>query len=392
MHVLYVIDSLDRSGGAEQALAAMTPHLIARGVALDIAYLRERDGLRDELVDAGATVFPVVREGRPGRAVALTRLVRRRRPDLVHTTLFEADLAGRTAAVLARTPVVSSLVNIAYGPDQLASPGISNRRLMAARLADATSAQGVRRFHVLTEHVADTMAARLRVRRSRMDVVPRGRSTDLLSLRTPARAGRVRASLSISPDVPVLVAAARHEYQKGLDVLVAALVDVQRAAPSARLVIAGREGRLTADLQQMARASGSEESVLFLGARPDVLDLIAAADVFVAPSRWEGLGSAVVEAMGIGTPIVASDVAAIRETTGGTAALVPAGDPGRLAVAIVSSLTDRSAAVKRSRAAQRRFRERYTIDTVSDQMVAFYERSLAGGTRPGTRRPSAGPP
>ena len=136
MHVLYVIDSLDRPGGAEQALAAMAPPLVAAGVRLDIAYLTERPGFQDDLRAAGAEVFPVIESDRRRRTRGLASLVRERRPDLVHTTLYEADLAGRVAATMTRTPVVSSLVNVAYGPEHRNAP--ASRRSRCGRPRPST--------------------------------------------------------------------------------------------------------------------------------------------------------------------------------------------------------------------------------------------------------------
>src|SRR4051812_42694368 len=112
MRLLYVIDSLAR-GGAEASLAAMAPGLIDRGVELHVVYLHEADAFRSQLETAGARVVSLA-PTRSGRSrfqnVATTaRLVRELRPDLVHTTLFEADIAGRPAARLVKTPVVSSL-------------------------------------------------------------------------------------------------------------------------------------------------------------------------------------------------------------------------------------------------------------------------------------------
>jgi glycosyltransferase involved in cell wall biosynthesis len=378
LHVLYAIDSLDRPGGAEQALAAMAPHLVASGVTLDIAYLTERPGFQDDLRKAGAQVYPVLEPGRLPRARALAGLIRDRRPDLVHTTLYEADLAGRWAAAATRTRVVSSLVNVAYGQEHRDAPGLSARKVRAAQAADAASCRTVHRFHALTDYVAGIMARRLLIRRSRIDVVPRGRDLAVLGERTPERRLRVRQGLGLADDVPMVVAAARHEYQKGLDTLVGAFAAIRRAHPRAQLVVAGREGTATDLIRCRAREGGVTDCVHLLGSRTDVPDLIAAADVFVAPSRWEGLGSAVLEAMGIGTPVVAGDVAAIRETiTGEGALLVPVSDPTALARAVVDVLDDPTAAASRAEVASSRFRSRNTIQRVNEAMLAFYERALA---------------
>src|SRR5262245_51168146 len=95
----------------------MAPRLVERGVDLDVAILFHREGVQDELVEAGAKIFPVaLGEGRPRRVRKLMALMRDRRPDLVHTTLFESDVAGRIAARLAGTPAVSSFVTESYGP------------------------------------------------------------------------------------------------------------------------------------------------------------------------------------------------------------------------------------------------------------------------------------
>jgi hypothetical protein len=109
LRVLYVIDSL-APGGAEVSLAAMAPGLIERGVQLDVVTLISRPGVQEQLRDAGATVTEL--QGRRSswwRQVSA--LTREQRPDLVHTTLFEADIAGRVGARANRVPVVSTLAN-----------------------------------------------------------------------------------------------------------------------------------------------------------------------------------------------------------------------------------------------------------------------------------------
>lgn len=378
MHVLYVIDSVSRVGGAEQGLVAMAPRLVRAGVRLDVAYLRESPGgFQPELTTAGAGVFGVHRPGRGGELAALRRLVRERRPDLVHTTLYESDVLGRLAALSAGVPVVSSLVNSSYGPEHLAARGLNPWKVRAAQAVDAATAQGTRRFHALTRYVAGAMARRLRVPGDRIDVVPRGRDPELLGTVTPQRRAAVRAALGLPADVPVVLAAARQQYQKGLDVLVEAWPAVRRAEPEAVLLLAGSEGGETARLEALAAAAGN---VRFLGARDDVFDLMAAADAFAVPSRWEGLGSAAMEAMGVGVPLVCADVPALRETVGSEeyARMVAPERPAELAAALVDTLEDRAAARVRAKSARARFLATFTLQQVSSRMVGFYERSLRG--------------
>jgi glycosyltransferase involved in cell wall biosynthesis len=380
VRVLYLIDSL-AAGGAERSLAALAPAYRERGVDLTVAYLHERPGVRGELEAAGATVRSLAGGTGPGGAVWRTcRLVAADRPDLVHTTLFEADLVGRTAAWLTRVPVVSSLVNAAYGGEQAHAPGLRRWKLRAAQALDATTARRVVRFHAISDHVAETMAQRLGVPRGRIDVVPRGRDAASLGTRAPDRRDAARAALGLSPGAPMVLAAARHEHQKGLDVLLEAFPAVLERVPGARLVIAGRAGNQTSRLERTAERLRLGSRVSFLGARGDVPELLCAADLFVVPSRWEGLGSVLLEAMALEAPIVASDLPAVREvvTDEVTALLVPPDRPDALATVVAATLADPAAAVNRARRARRRFLEWYGIDRVADEMLRFYRHALAG--------------
>ena len=211
MRVLTVIDSLDASGGAERSLAAMAPELVSAGIDLHVAYLRERPrSIAEQLVHSGAEVHSLVgRGGRASDTLRAARLVRAVRPDLVHTTLFEADQAGRIGARAAGRPVVTSLVNVAYGVDQSTTPGLARWKVRAAQTTDALTARAAVRFHAITAHVADVMAARLRLPRDRIDVIYRGRDPRDLGRRTDERRARVRRELGLNDQQPVVLAVGR---------------------------------------------------------------------------------------------------------------------------------------------------------------------------------------
>lgn len=392
MRVLYVIDSL-AGGGAEHSLAAMAPHLVAGGIDLEVAYLQERSGLHEQLRAAGVRLFSLAGEGgRAGWVRRARRLILERRPALVHTTLFEADLAGRTAAFLTRTSVVSSLVNDAYGPHHVHDPGLNPWKVRAAQLADLLTARFVRRFHAISGAVADSMSRRLLIPPDRIEVIPRGRDPVSLGVRTPTRRAAVRGRLEVPESTPLIVAAARHEWQKGLDVLLEAMPRILAQVPDAHLLIAGREGRATPRLIHVCMRLGLANRVSFLGPRGDVPDLLCAADVFVLASRWEGLGSVLIEAMALETPIVATDLPAVREAVGGSgvAVLVPPDDPAALASGVVRTLRHPGAAAERASQGRRRFLDHFTVERVAARMSAFYATSLnepEGGTASLDRTP-----
>ena len=382
VHILYLIPGLDGSGGAERAVAALAGPYQQRGVQLDVVTFNGRDGLAGEVEAAGATVLTLPAASMPKLAIEVRGLVRARRPDLVHTTLFDADLPGRVGARLGGVPVVSSLVNVAYGPEQRANPALTTWKLEVARAADRGTAKLARRFHALSAHVATVMGRRLGIPADHIDVVPRGRDAGLLGEPSEQRRASVRAALGVDASCPLVVAAARHEYQKGLDVVIRAWPEVRRAEPGARLLIGGRRGSETALLERLIaeqRAGvGSDPGIEMIGARDDVPDLLGAADAFVVPSRWEGLGSILVEAMALGAPVVASDVGPIPEVVGESwARLVPPDDPPALAAAVVATLRQSpDERLRRAAVARHRFSSRFTLDAVADAMVAFYARAL----------------
>jgi glycosyltransferase involved in cell wall biosynthesis len=378
VRVLYLIESL-APGGAESSLAALAPFYPERGVELEVAYLHDRPGLHDRLRAAGAPLTSLAGPGgRRGWIRRAVQLVRERRPDLVHTTLFEADIAGRLAAVRSRVPVVSSLVNVGYGPEQRQDPGIRAWRLLGTQVADIATARVVRRFHAVSHEVAVVMSRRLLLPRSRIDVVPRGRDPRVLGARAPERRARARAELGAGPDDRLLLAVARQEYQKGLDVLLRALPLVRAEFPQARLLVAGREGNQTAALEALIGELRLGDGVTFLGARPDVPDLLCAADVFVFPTRREGFPGAVLEAMAMEAPIVATSIPTVSEAVvaGQHALLVPVDDAEALAAATLAALRSPEAARQRAQAARTRFYDNFTIERAADGMVALYETAL----------------
>lgn len=378
VHLVYVIDSLVASGGAEQSLAQLALRWVAAGVRVDVVELHARPGLQDRLRAGGVAVHTVAAP-RQRRVQDLRRLLRRLSPDLVHTTLWEADVFGRLAARAAGIPVVSSLVNTSYGREEYGNPLVPSYRLAGAQALDAATAALARRVHAVSEHVARTTGPRLLVPSSRIDVVPRGRDPLRLGTRTAERRATVRARLGLDDDARVVLAAARHEHAKGLDVLMEALPTV----PGAVLLLAGREGNATPDLLARIARHGLTDRVHLLGVRDDVADLMVAADVVAVPSRREGMPGTVLEAMALQAPLVAADIPTVREVLidDRHGLLVPPERPDLFGAALQQALDDRGG--DRAAAAHQRFLDRFTLDAVANAMTDFHARAL-GSPRAGS--------
>ncbi len=166
-------------------------------------------------------------------------------------------------------------------------------------------------------------------------------------------------------DRPIVLAAGRLAQQKGFDILVAAAARWRDRRPAPLVAIAGA-GPLAGALAEQAREAGAD--VRFLGRRDDIADLLAAADVFVLPSRWEGQPLILQEAMRACRPIVATDVGGVRDLTGDDGALlVEPEDPDAFAAAVLSVLDDLRLASRLSKAATQRAA---ALPTESDAVAA----------------------
>lgn len=377
LRVLCVIDSLGPSGAERSTLALVEP-LRSRGIDVEIAHFGSTDQPEAE-GNVRVIVHRMTGGGRTARARAVRRVVRAVGPDLVHTTLFESDLAGRVAARSLGVPIVSSLVNMAYGPEQRAALDVSPWKLRAAQLADAATARACVRIHAISHAVAEVMGRRLRLDRQRIDVVPRGRNEGELGRRTPERRAAARARLGLDDDTFAVLAVGRQEPQKGLDVLIRATPQVAERVPTMEVLLAGRPGSDTGRLRGIAASVPPGPEVRMLGRRDDVADLMAAADVFVFPSRWEGFGGVLVEALALEVPIVATGIPTsreiLRDDEGRLADLVPTDSPEALADAVVAVHDAPEQMRARTVRGRRHFEAQYTVDAVADGMAAFYRRS-----------------
>jgi glycosyltransferase involved in cell wall biosynthesis len=183
-----------------------------------------------------------------------------------------------------------------------------------------------------------------------------------------------RIQFGLDENQEVLVTIGRQDYQKGQRYLLEAMAMLVSTRPRLVLLMAGRSGDVSEDLERLRDRLGLKEQVRFLGHREDVPEILAAADLFVFPSFYEGLPGAVLEAMALGLPIVASDIDPVRETVeeGRNALLVKPASPDKLASAIERLLEDRPAAQAFGRRGREIFEERFTLEQSMARVLALY--------------------
>jgi glycosyltransferase involved in cell wall biosynthesis len=361
LRVLQIIPTLDRSGAEKQMV------LLARGLPRErfeseVAVLARLGPLESELREAGVPVTLIGKRFKadPMALARLVRLVRGGRFDVVQTWIFAANVYGRLAARRAGVPVVVTAemaVDLWKGRSQLAI----DRRL--ARWTDRVvgNSRAVVEFYRQAGIPEDGLECIL------SGIAPLGPEA--------ADAAGVRAELGMPADAPLVVFAGRLAPQKGVADLIAALDLLQHVLPEVRTLIAG-DGPLRSELENLAHDFHLHGRVKFLGHREDVPRLLAAADMLVLPSLYEGLPNVVLEAMQLGKPVVATAAPGTTEVVvdGQTGILVPLHTPVELARAMRAVLRDPELAGRLGAAGRARVESEFRAETMVERFAALYER------------------
>jgi glycosyltransferase involved in cell wall biosynthesis len=253
-------------------------------------------------------------------------------------------------------------------PNTLTARGVRWHRAMAELAAQRAAA-----VVVPTHVVADQLAAFVGgLAADRISVLGAGVSRELVQEQSSVRTAEVRQRYRL-PDQFVL-SLATLEPRKGLDVLIAALARLGAAAPP--LVLVGQPGWGGVDPRQEAARNGLDPAVVqVLGWVPDedLSVILRQATVLAVPSRAEGFGLPVAEAMAVGTPVICSDAPALVEVAGGAAVVVARGDAGALAEA-VEQLANNAAERERLSSAGLVRAVAFDWDQVARQAWALYRR------------------
>jgi glycosyltransferase involved in cell wall biosynthesis len=329
-----VVDNL-QIGGPQKAAVVLTRGLRARGHDARVAHLGigGEHPLAAELEAIGAPPLDL-RIGSlldPRPTLRLASYLRGERIDVVHTDCRYASLIGRAAAALAQRPVVSTVHSIVE--TDLGWRGAVRRHLdyLSARMLCAvviTVAEAQRRVY---DHEAGPMAGLV-------ETHPSGIDTQLFRPDVRARA-RIRAELDLEATAPLFATVAILRPGKGLDHFLEAAVLVRQQSPEARFVVVG-DGDERVELEGRATELGLSGVVRFLGLRSDVAAVLAASDVYVHPSLFEAYPTAILEAMAVGLPVVATAVGGVPEmvSAGRTGLLVAPARIDQLAEAMVQLL------------------------------------------------------
>jgi glycosyltransferase involved in cell wall biosynthesis len=340
------------------------------------AVLLNEGRLADELRSGGipTLVLPESHYNAASIASQLAAHLRRHPVDIVHTHKWKDNVLAAAATI--GSPVRCRVRTIHGRVEPFT--GFKAVKVLGVRALDhIVNRCAVDRIVAVSRDLALEFAATFGV--GKVAHIQNG--IDLRRVSPTKSAGRLRAEMGISPEAPVIGTVGRLFAVKGLDVFLTAARQIRNARPDAQFVIAG-SGPLEASLRATAQRLGLAD-VRFLGHRDDACDVIGMMDVFVLPSLNEGIPMALLEALALARPVVASRVGGIPEIIQHniSGVLTEPGNTYDVARQCLSLLGDRETARRLGIAGRERVEQRFSADVMAAQMAAAYRLLVANERR-----------
>jgi glycosyltransferase involved in cell wall biosynthesis len=369
--VLHLINTLS-AGGAELHLLTLCRHLKKRGVETVVACLREEvrgsRSLCADFEEADIRVFNLKADSRYNVSffTRLATLVRAERPDIVHTHLPRADIAGALVSGFCNSPVFLCSVHGIYR-DRWFGHWSAPLMRRTYRRADTIVA--------ISFAVKNWLQQDFGIPEDKIRVIHYGIEPERFVLpgQPDESAAETRGNRMVIGSI------GRLEPGKGFDRLIRAMTIVHQQMPNATLMIAGHDPLgFGKSLVNLVSELGLSEHVRLVGFQRDVPAFLNGIDVFALASCTEGFGQVVIEAMAAVKPVVVSDIAPLTEIVinGETGCLAKSGDPQSFASALLSILSDRELAARMGRRGQRRVHDSFSAQRMADETLALYESLL----------------
>lgn len=364
LRLLQITHDLDL-GGLQQVIYNLCRTLDRNRFEIFVLCLREKGLFASDVEALGIPVYLLEQKERGADYFAflkVARLLRELRIDVVHTHNTQPFFDGTLGAVLAGVRTVIHTDHARAFPDKL--------RYMIAEWAMALYAY---RVVGCSEHTSRQLMRYEKIPERKISTIPNGIDGSRFELTIDRQAKR--RELAIHEQGSVIGLAVRLSDQKGITFLLQAMPRILARHPDTTLLIAG-DGDLRMDLEREARELGIASRVKFCGPRKDIPELLKVLDLYVLPSKWEGLPMVILEAMAAGCPIVATDVGgnSTAVVDGVTGTLVPPQDPDALADAVIRLLDSPDLLKTYAEKGKSRFRERFSAETMARQYERLYLR------------------
>jgi len=379
IRILHIIESLG-SGGAERLLYTNLKYMDGNRFEHSVVTVfHKADYWKQPILEMGISVESLNCGGYrdvPAAIFSMMRKIRRLQPDVIHTHLFAANILGRVAGKLTRTPVLSSIHNPEYEPEAFIDTAhLHSRKLPIAKFLDKhTAFFSCKEMIAVSNHVKQTTILRLRYPSRRIKVLYN--PVDESDLAATLSRKSLLEKLGLPQNSLILLNVGRVSPQKGLIYAIQAMPEVLRHFPNAHLIsIGSQDDQFYLSLvQDEIEKLGISYAVHLLGEKRKVRDFLHACDLFVFPTLYEGLGIALAEAMAVGCACIVSEIAPLNEfvihTVNGI--FVEPQKPRELASAIINLLNDSELRKTLAMAAQKTASELFQPQAAANRLGEIY--------------------
>ncbi len=362
MRIIVLINSLN-TGGAEFSTLMFYQWMKKQGHSIQLVCIKRVSPSLDPVTfELGEGLYYVDAKTWFQRYIKLRKQVKVFKPDVLHSVLFESNMLGRLCKFLIRDFVhLESLVNEMYSIHRLNDPNVNWIKLNGYRMLDRLTQGSVDHFHATSQSVARHYIERVKVKANKITVVERGRSANEF-VRDSTLRDRLNVSLEIKEGEKIFIIVARQEFQKGYDTLLKALHKLPDHL-NWKCICVGREGNATSQIRKLCDSLNLSSKILWLGHRSDVKELLSVVDLFLFPTRFEGLPGVLIEAEAASLPIICSDIPNNREVVveNRNALLFPVDDPDLMAEQINQLMMDQVRREKMGRESLIIFNEKFNL-------------------------------
>ena len=301
--------------------------------------------------------------------IALTRLIRAEKIDIVHTHLISGNFYGR---VIGKYTKVKGIVSTIHYSDKLALGEFTLPFMGDFLFKLDTAMSRFSDYIVAPSKELQKLLVRKGVNEDKVINIPNAFNCDLTKL--VGDSNPLRVELGLAPDIKIVGMVGRLVPVKNFEMFLRAAKIVINSGANVKFLLVG-DGPQRPVLERLVQWLGIDEHISFLGFRADVFAVVSMLDVFVLCSKWETFPISLIEAMALGKPVIATDVGGVKEiiTKGENGLLVPVDDHVALASAIIHLLTQKESSKKMGRLARHRATTEFGLEIMCDSLLSLYK-------------------
>lgn len=380
IRIVYFITSLE-SGGTERQLALLLEGLPDQQYEKHIVCLSGLGPLNEQFQKHAASINDLnyrrlryqgkfIWKNIPSSVNSVLKLVtilRRLRPDILHSLIPVCNVMGALAGKLAGVPVIVC--------SRLSLGNYRDSNSLFASLENFTD-RFFTLIHCKSEGIRDDVMRREPVDPDRLKVIYNGIKID--SFGRAFDKAPLREELGLTLTAPVVGMVANLKMYKGYHDMVKAVPAILEKHPNARFLFVGRDDGIQHELIALAKSLSIKDNIIFAGERHDVPKLLQLMTLLVSASHEEGFSNTILEAMASGLPVVATNVGGNLEqiADGLTGHLISPGRPSEISAAVNLLLDDPAEAQKMGRRGNLRITRNFSHKAVTDQMMNFYKDAI----------------